>query len=219
MRATAGAIEKVALDGDDIAVNVLGGTPPVGLCGSALIDCVALLLRSGILIGQGMMLTGSDLPSSLSDPLRNRVADTEAGPVFTLATAAESGTGAPVVLTQRDVRELQLASAAIRAGINILLTRAGLSPADLDRVLLAGGFGNFLRRSNAQRIGLLPPGLEHHRIVYAGNTALAGARNVLCSREACAEAERLARITKHVDLSLDPEFQNEYMMGMFFPDE
>jgi uncharacterized 2Fe-2S/4Fe-4S cluster protein (DUF4445 family) len=218
MRATAGAIEKVVLEGDDISINVLGGIAPTGLCGSALIDCVAVLLRSGILIGQGMLLAGSDLPADLPEPLRNRVRESEAGTEFVLASGEESGTGIPVVLTQRDIRELQLASAAIRAGINILLSRVGLTASDLDRVLLAGGFGNFLRRNNAQRIGLLPGELAHHRIVYAGNTALVGARNTLCSKQACAEAERIARVTRHIDLSLDQDFQNEYMMGMFFPD-
>ena len=95
---------------------------------------------------------------------------------FLLAGEAETADGRPIVLTQRDLRELQLATGAIRAGIAILLRRAGLEPTDLERVLIGGGFGNFIRRSNAQRIGLLPAEIEHRRIRYMGNTSLAGAR-------------------------------------------
>ena len=93
-------------------------------------------------------------------------------------------------LTQRDIREVQLASGAIRAGIELLLKRHGLRPADLDRVLLAGGFGNYIRRSNAQRIGLLPPEIPHQRIRYHGNTSLAGARLAALSMQCRRDVRR-----------------------------
>ena len=99
----------------------------------------------------------------------------EGQPALELAAADETARGRPILLTQRDLRELQLATGAIRAGITLLLRRHGLKPCELDRVLVAGGFGNFIRRSNAQRIGLLPWRLEHRRIRYQGNTSLAGA--------------------------------------------
>lgn len=217
MRATAGAIEKVVFDGD-VRIGVIGDAPPVGLCGSALIDVVAELLRSGILMSQGLMLGRDEAPAEVPEAIRARIIETDDGPAFALATAEESGTGAPVLLMQRDVRELQLATAAIRAGFTILLRRAGVEMGQLDRVLIAGGFGNFIRRSNAQRIGLLPNDLERRRINFVGNTALAGARLAAVSRATRRKAEELARRTKHVDLSMDPDFQTEYVTGMFFPE-
>jgi uncharacterized 2Fe-2S/4Fe-4S cluster protein (DUF4445 family) len=224
MRATAGAIEKVIFDPADsreagVRINVIGNVPPVGLCGSALVDAVAELLRHGILMHEGLLLAPDQLPENVSIPLRERLIVTDNGPAFVLATAEESGIEGPVLLTQKDIRELQLATAAIRAGFNILLRRVGLDVRAIDRVLIAGGFGNFIRRSNAQRIGLLPAGIERHRIVFVGNTSLAGARLAAVSQNVRAHAETLARRTRHVDLSMDPAFQMEYIEGMFFPEE
>ena len=99
------------------------------------------------------------------------------------------------------------------------MKREGLEPKDLDCVFLAGGFGNFIRRSNAQRIGLLPWGIEHRRIRYVGNTSLAGARLVAVSRDARRQAEALAARTEHVDLSFDPGFHAAFAEAMIFPEE
>ena len=217
MRASAGAIEKVVFDGD-LRVNVVGGVPPVGLCGSAIVDVAAELLRSGILMREGLLLAGDDLPPGLPEPIRERVVETDDGPAFVLATADESGIDGPVLLTQKDVRELQLATAAIRAGFAILVQRVGLEVTDLEHVLIAGGFGNFIRRSNAQRIGLLPNALERRRISFVGNASLAGARLAAASQGVRQRAEDLARHIKHVDLSMDPAFHTEYIEAMFFPD-
>ncbi|HPC15622.1 MAG TPA: ASKHA domain-containing protein [Candidatus Hydrogenedentes bacterium] len=217
MRATAGAIEKVLFDGD-VRISVIGDAPPVGLCGSALIDAVAELLRHGMLLGQGMLLGADDVPDTVPRPLRKRLVSTEDGPAFVLANGGETATGNPVLLTQKDIREVQLATAAIRSGVAILMRRIGLRSGDLERVLIAGGFGNFIRRSNAQRIGLLPGELDRHRIQYAGNTSLAGARLAAASKRARERAEEWARQVEHVDLSLDVEFQNEYVSAMFFPE-
>ena len=112
-----------------------------------------------------------------------------------------------VRLTQRDIRELQLAVGAIRAGIKILLRQAGVRTQDLRRVLIAGGFGSFIRRANAQRIGLLPGDIERKRMSYVGNTSLAGAKWALLSTPARELAETLARRTRHLELSLDTDFQ------------
>jgi uncharacterized 2Fe-2S/4Fe-4S cluster protein (DUF4445 family) len=216
MRAGVGAIEKVVVDGH-LRVNVIGGTAPVGLCGSALIDATAELLEHRVLTPEGRLLAPDRLPGDVLPFVRERVTSQDGKTAFVLATAEESGTGKPVLLLQRDLRELQLASGAIRAGIRVLLKRAGLTPADLDAVFLAGGFGNFIRRKNAQRIGLLPHEIDRHRICYHGNTSLAGARLVAISREARRMAEDLARRTEHVDLSADPEFRDAFAEAMIFP--
>jgi len=218
MRGSLGAIEKVILDGR-VRTNVIGDAPPVGLCGSALVDLAAGLLRHGIVTPQGRMQLPEELPDDLVPELRRRVVSYHGEVSFVVVPETDSGTGGPIVLTQRDVRQLQLASGAIRAGISILLKRAGLQPEDLETVLIAGGFGNFIRRSNAQRIGLLPCRIPRHRIRYQGNTSLAGARLVAVSVRARQMAEELARRTEHVDLSTDPDFQWAFADAMIFPDD
>lgn len=217
MRASAGAIEKVVLRNGDLHLNVIGNAPPIGLCGSALIDAAAELLRAGILTAEGRLLAGDQLPADCPEPLRRRLVADNGKPAVVLAWESDSGHGRAVTLTQRDFRELQLASGAIRAGIAILLRRAGLDPAELEAVLLAGGFGNFIRRSNAQRIGLLPAEVPRQRIRFVGNTSLAGARWAALSVSARQEAQRLARQTEHVDLSSDPEFHATFARSMIFP--
>ena len=157
MRGCTGAIEKVVVEDGRLRINVIGNVPPAGLCGSGLIDVAAELLRHGILTPQGRLLSPDQLPPDVLARLgRSRCLARRAGVVPAWPPKAETADGRPIVLTQRDLRELQLATGAIRAGIVILLRRAGLEPKDLDRVLIGGGFGNFIRRSNAQRIGLLP---------------------------------------------------------------
>ncbi len=217
MRATDGAIEKVVLNHNDISYNVIGNTAPAGICGTALIDLAAALLRAGILEATGRLLTPDEVPAGVPTALKERLHENDGNVDFLIVPAEESGTGEGIYLYQRDVRELQLASGAIRAGILILLRRVGLEPDDLDTVLLAGGFGNFIRRSNARRIGLLPP-LPTRRIRFVGNAAGMGAKAVLLNRGARATAEQIAESAEHVDLSLDPEFQMEFGMAMLFPD-
>ncbi|MGO8691246.1 MAG: ASKHA domain-containing protein [Thermoguttaceae bacterium] len=217
MRGTAGAIEKVLLVDGELRINVIGDVPPAGLCGSALIDAAAELLRHGILSPQGRMALPGELPAGVPPDLARRIVLYENQPALELAAAGETAGGGPILLTQRDLRELQLATGAIRAGITLLLRRHGLKPCELDRVLVGGGFGNFIRRSNAQRIGLLPWRLEHRRIRYQGNTSLAGARLAAVSRRARAAADELARRIEHVDLSRDPDFATTFADAMIFP--
>ncbi len=217
MRAAPGAIEKVVFD-EDVEASVIGEGKPTGLCGSGLIDLAAEMIRTGIVSSAGRLLPPDALPMNVSEMIRRRVRVDPGGKVtFTLVEADESGTGQDLVVTQRDVRELQLAAGAIRAGIRIVLKQVGLAPGDLAQVVLAGGFGSFIRRRNARQIGLLPPELESHHIHYVGNTSLSGARWVLLSGSARREAETLARRTKHVELSLDPDFSVEFGEAMIFP--
>ena len=217
MRGTAGAIERVSVDGQ-FQCEVIGNVRPSGLCGSALIDLAAELLRHGLISPEGRMRTADDLPQETAEFIRQRVGQHNGQLAFQLAAETETATGRAIVLTQRDVRQLQLASGAIRAGIVLLLRRAGYEPRDLKHVFLAGGFGNFLRRRNAQRMGLLPPEIDAERIRYEGNTALAGARLVALSSRARELAEALARRTEHVDLATDHGFQWTFADAMIFPE-
>jgi len=216
MRATAGAIEKAVLD-DDLQVSVIGNAPPIGICGSALVDLAAGLLDAGILAPQGALRTGDELPPGLGEALRRRVrAGANGQPEFVLADGADAPN--PITVTQRDIRELQLAVGAIRAGTALLLQQAGLRGGDLQRVLIAGGFGSFIRRNHAQRIGLLPPDVPHNRVQCVGNAALSGVRWALLSTTARERAEALARRARHVDLSQDPQFQMQFAEAMLFPE-
>ena len=215
MRASGGAIEKVVLD-EDVHVGVIGNVQPIGLCGSGLVDLLAELLRCGIVSRQGRMLGADELPADLPEAIRGRVVADDGGGVSFVLVRGE-GDRQQVALTQRDVREVQLATGAIRAGVNILLRRASLVCGDLSCVLIAGGFGSFIRRSHAQRIGLLPPEIEHSRIRYVGNASLSGARGALLSTAWRERGEELARGTTHVELSMDGDFQGEFAEAMIFP--
>jgi uncharacterized 2Fe-2S/4Fe-4S cluster protein (DUF4445 family) len=217
MRASVGAIEKVVVDGH-LRINVIGTAAPSGLCGSALIDLAAELLRHGVLGPDGRLRPPDELPPGTLGDLSRRIVAEDDKPAFLLADDNQTSTGRRLTVTQRDFRELQLASGAIRAGVSILLRRAGLRAEQLETVYVAGGFGNFVRRKNAQRIGLLPPEIPRNRIRYQGNTALAGANLAALSKQARQLADSVAREVEHVDLSTDPAFQEAFAEAMIFPE-
>ncbi len=216
MRAVSGAIEKVILDGD-LRINVIGNLRPAGLCGSGLIDTAAELLRAGILNTHGRILTPEELPENLSKSLRKRLLSQNDQMNFMLAQKTATASGEPLLLTQKDIRELQLANAAIRAGINIILRRQGLQFSDISRILLAGGFGNFIRRNQARRIGLLPP-IPCRLISFIGNSSSMGAKLALLSVAQKQRAAEVAAKVQHLDLSLMPEFQDEFSTALIFPE-
>jgi uncharacterized 2Fe-2S/4Fe-4S cluster protein (DUF4445 family) len=218
MRGCTGAIEKVVVNESRLQIHVIGHVAPTGLCGSGLIDAAAELLRHKLLTPQGRLLTPDQLPNDVPADLAERVVVHDEQAAFRLVSAEESGCGRPILLTQRDLRELQLAAGAIRAGIVLLLRRVGLESTNLQHIFIGGGFGNFIRRSNAQRIGLLPGEVEHRRIRYMGNTSLAGARAAALSHQARKVAEELAQRTQHVDLSTDPAFSDVFADAMLFPE-
>ena len=216
MRAAEGAIEQVRFR-DGVAISVIGDVPPRGICGSALIDAVAELLRAGILEPTGRLLPPAELPAELPEALRRRVVADDQGTSIVLAPADQTALGEPIRLTQRDIREVQLAKGAIRAGIEILKNQLGLGSDGIDAVLLAGGFGNFIRRGNALRIGLLPP-IEHERIHFVGNAAIVGAKMVLACIDYRERAEEISRRVEYIELGALAEFQMEFANAMMFPE-
>jgi uncharacterized 2Fe-2S/4Fe-4S cluster protein (DUF4445 family) len=217
MRAASGAIEKVSF-APEVVLNVIGNSSPSGICGTALIDTAAELLRFGILDETGRMQPACELPD-LPDSLARRLRTTDTGETnFLLVEGSKTAHGDDIFLWQRDIRELQLASGAIRAGTNILMKKAGIKSTDLKAVLLAGAFGNFIRRRNALRIGLLPL-VPHSAVRFIGNAASLGAKLVLVSQAQRQYAADLHRKTEHIDLSLDTDFQMEFSMAMMLPTE
>jgi uncharacterized 2Fe-2S/4Fe-4S cluster protein (DUF4445 family) len=216
MRASDGAISKVAIDGD-IRVAVIGGGTARGLCGSGLIDAVAGCLRHGLIDSTGRIVAADELPGDTPDALRARLVEADDAPAIELVSAEESRMHEAIVLTQRDVRELQLAKGAIRAGVEILIDAYGVELEDIDSILLAGGFGNFIRRSNAMRIGLIPP-FEHSRIYFVGNAALVGAKMALASYPMRREADEISEQTEYLELANVPAFQMAFAEAMMFPE-
>lgn len=222
MRATTGAIERVTYDpaNDAIEIETIGGAPPRGICGSGLIDAAAAMLRAGAVSSDGRLLAKEDEEaSSLADCVRQRLIAIDGQSAFVLADEKMTGNNRPVVLTQKDIRELQLASGAIRAGAITLLRQAGFEPADLRHLYIAGGFGQYIRRSNAQRIGLLPQGVQAERIRFLGNTSLSGAKLALLSPSISDTLHKVARGIEHVDLGADPQFQWTFAEAMLFPEK
>ena len=216
MRAADGAIDKIVIN-EDVEFNVIGNVPPRGLCGTALIDVVAELIRVGCVDATGRLLPPGDMPATVPDTLKRRVLKGDGGFEFVIAAKDETQLDGPLTLTQRDVRELQLAKGAIAAGVSILMKEFGLEAKDLDRILLAGAFGTFIRRSMAKRIGLLPD-VPTDRIRYIGNAAGAGARMALISKRCKEEANRISEKTEYLELAGRPDFQMEFTSGMLFGD-
>jgi uncharacterized 2Fe-2S/4Fe-4S cluster protein (DUF4445 family) len=216
MRAASGAIEQVSI-GETVHIHVIGEAKAAGICGTGLIDAVAELLRLGVIDSTGRIVDSSEAPAGLRDSIRSRIVSVQGENHFVLADHDQSATGEPLFLYQKDIRELQLANGAIRAGIQILLKQSNLVESDLETVLLAGAFGNYIRKENALRIGMLPS-IPPERIRFVGNAASFGAKRALLADEEKDYAAEVIRKVKHVDLSLDPDFMNEFSMSMLFPE-
>lgn len=223
MPGAAGAIEHVSISPDRVELDVIGEQTPRGICGTGLIDVTAALLDWHILDTSGRLLPSDELPPRLPAWLRARVVPHNGDRAFLLFDPAHdefidsNGDPAPLYLTQRDFRELQLAKAAIAVACELLLQRAGLTYDDVAAVYLAGAFGNYLRPATARRIGLLP-NLPLDKIKFIGNAASTGARLALVSLRHRARAEALAKRASHIDLAADPAFQMVYADHMFFPE-
>ena len=189
MRGCPGAIDHVTLEDGEIRCHVIGGGEARGLCGSGLLDLVACLLDGDILEESGYL------------PEKRYIIP---------------GTG--VSLTQGDVREVQLAKAAIRAGIELMCEHLGIAPGDIQKVLLAGAFGNYMNPASACRIGMIPPVLRE-RIIPIGNAAGEGARACALSRAAFEESKQLASRTEFLELASKPEFQDRFVDALEFEEE
>jgi uncharacterized 2Fe-2S/4Fe-4S cluster protein (DUF4445 family) len=214
MRAAAGAIEHVQATEDGLAIQTIANEPAVGTCGSGLLDAVARLLDLGVINSTGLMVDAA-AAAALPPAIAARLGGEGQERHFVLATAEESGLGEPVVLTQGDVRQLQLAKGAVRAGIEVLLAESGLQATDLERILLAGAFGSYIDRASAVRIGLVPK-LPLPRITAVGNAAGAGAVMALTSMRERERATEFAVAAVHVELSSRADFQTHFMETMLF---
>lgn len=187
MRAATGAIAEAFIEGSELRFRVLGGGEPRGICGSGLVDVIAAGLKLGRILPGGRLANGS----------------------------GEWPLVGPIKLTQRDIRELQLAKAAIAAGSRLLLKRAGACSHDVQRVYLAGAFGNYVNPASARAIGLLA--FPEERVVHAGNTALTGAKIALFYPPEEREFVELRKRVEHVPLAGEPDFEETFVAEMCFP--
>jgi uncharacterized 2Fe-2S/4Fe-4S cluster protein (DUF4445 family) len=216
MRAADGAIEVVKISDDDVQLQVIGDVEPAGLCGSGLVDAVAGLLDVGLLDGSGRLLA-ADLARERRPGLADRLRDIGGERVFVLYWAGEVGdVSRSVYLSQRDVRELQFAKAAIATGWQLLVEEMGVATEDVQQVLLAGSFGSYLSPSSAVRIGLVPA-VAVLRIVSAGNVAGEGAKMTLLSLRERAGAQTLLEEVRYVELSDRPDFNDRFIEQLSFP--
>jgi uncharacterized 2Fe-2S/4Fe-4S cluster protein (DUF4445 family) len=218
MRASEGAIEAAAISKDAVQLQVIGDVPPIGICGSGLLDVVAQLRLTGLLDSGGKLVTAEAAGQLVSPAIADRLVRLEGGQrAFVLAGAAETGHGRPIVLTQRDIRELQFAKGAIASGIAVLMQRLGVTAADLVEIYLAGSFGSYLNPQSARIIGLVPP-VPVERIKAVGNSAGEGAKIALLSFREREVARTLPQVVEYVELSGQADFNDSFVSLLQFPD-
>lgn len=206
MPARAGAIDRWQVERGTLRYHVIGEQPPAGLCGSALVDLLACLIEL-----RAMDETGLLIPEAF----RGSVSKTENGTQFTLVPGSETDSGQDIVFSQQDVRELQLAKGAVRAGAETLLREAGLSAVDLHEIRIAGVFGNHLNPDSLLSIGMLPA-VNRDKVRNIGNAALEGALRILVKPELQNKADLLAKRVDVIQLADRSDFMERFMNGMGF---
>jgi uncharacterized 2Fe-2S/4Fe-4S cluster protein (DUF4445 family) len=205
MRAGAGAIEKMTIFGNGaVEFKTIGGSRPVGICGSGLLDTLAELFRNGIIDRTGRFGTNG----------KYRVTEGEDGLQFQLV---QGGNGRQeIVITQPDIDNLVRSKAGVFAAIRVLMESTQTKTEDLEGIYLAGGFGNFLNVRHAVAIGMLPD-VPVEKIHFVGNTSIAGAKTVLLSRKALKTAEKIAQSMTYFDLMSHPKYMDEFIRASFLP--
>ena len=213
MRGALGAVDRVTVD-DDIHVHTIGEVDALGICGSGIIDLLAGLLDRGVIDWTGLIQVDrlDTLPSRLAERVVMRGEERQ----VIVLRPGEAGARQEIVLTQDDVRQVQLAKGAIASGVTMLQHVAGVPAAQVAELMLAGGFGNYVSIESALRIGLIPP-LPRERIRYVGNAASLGAQLCLVSETERARAEAVAARIEHVSLAAHPDFEGIFVDCMNFP--
>lgn len=207
MCASEGAIQHLTVENGEFRLSVIGDVPPSGICGSGLIDAAAVFLRTGLIDVRGRIRKPEKLKTEAAKRNAWRI---DRGNGMTKIRLTDR-----IFVTQQDIREIQLAKSAIAAGIQILCEKLGWTVLDLEQILVAGAFGNYMDTENACEIGLFPRACRD-RIVGIGNAAGEGAKLAL-SDEACwAQAKELTRHVEFVELASEPDFQNRFVQNLNF---
>lgn len=204
-----GAISRIDLSKDKI-YDTIGKDKPCGICGSGVLDAVAELVKHGVVDETGRMVDEDEI----EDPkLKEKMTLVDGIKAFVLAE--DTAKGERIVFTQKDVREVQLAKAAICAGIDILLKERGIKYSEVENLYLGGGFGNYMDIDSALSIGMIPKELKG-KIKSIGNCAGSGAKNYLLSSKARKEAGKIKLIAQYIELSKRQDFQEHFVDSMMF---
>jgi uncharacterized 2Fe-2S/4Fe-4S cluster protein (DUF4445 family) len=203
MRAATGAIERLRIDGDKIQYQTIDGAPPVGICGSGILDALAQLYLAKIIDEGGRMINN-----------RPRVRTYKGQHEFILVSKGERNGKPAITITQHDVRELQLAKAAIRTGIQVLLETSDCSEDDINQVIIAGAFGTYIDVASAVAIGMLPS-LPPNCFRQVGNAAGMGAKLALISPKSRAQAEAIASRVSYIELASAPKFEQVFVQANY----
>ncbi len=218
MRGTNGAIERVKLSEGKIELKVIGGEHPKGICGSGIVDAVAEMLKAELISKEGRLLS-PDKYLKVCRPenqrFANNLANLDGVSVFYLMDEGQSGDNDRIYISQKDIRAVQLAKSAIYTGCMLLMKEYGLEGEDLEEILIAGAFGNYIDAPSAQVLGLFP-NFSNVPIRSIGNAAGAGASNFLLSRNIRINTLILLAKITHFDLAANPAFQQEYLQNTGF---
>jgi uncharacterized 2Fe-2S/4Fe-4S cluster protein (DUF4445 family) len=206
-RATEGAIESVVINKDDLEFDIIGNIPARSICGSGLIDIMAVMLELGVVEHTGRFIYLDKLRGNIPEPIYRRFIIYHGELALHLIEH--------VYFTQSDIRQVQLAKAAIQAGIRLLLKQMNIQPGDIEQVLLAGAFGNYIRKESALKIGLLPA-IATEKIHFIGNAAASGAQMILLSAENRRRSKHLAQKIQYVELANSPDFQDVFADCLYF---
>jgi len=209
VRASKGAIQRIKINPKtfEVEYETILDAAAKGICGSGYIDAIAECLRTGIIDRSGK------INPSLSHP---RLRQGEYGKEFVIAFKEKVGTSSDIIINEVDIENLKRAKGAIYAACSMLVRHMQLSFDDLEQIFIAGGFGTYLDMPNAISIGLLPD-LPREKFVFVGNSSLVGARQILLSHEAIIDAENIAKKITYFELSVEPQYMDEYVAALFFP--
>lgn len=209
MKAVSGAIERIKINPVTLEVEykTIDDVKPNGICGSALIDALAEMLKAGII----------DISGAFNKNLKSpRLRLGEEGLEFVIAWGNETSNGRDIVITQRDIRELQLAKAAIHTGCTVLMRKMGVKESDINILFLAGAFGTYINPESARIIGMYPE-VSLERVKPVGNAAGTGARIALVSKSMRKKSEEISRMVNYVELAAEPDFHDEFINSQFLP--
>jgi uncharacterized 2Fe-2S/4Fe-4S cluster protein (DUF4445 family) len=205
MRASTGAIEAVKITDAGVQIKTIGDAPPVGICGSGIVDAIAEMYRTGVIDNRGRI--NREAPG---------VYKNEQGYEYVLAAAEISGTGRNIVITQSDVNEIQLAKGAISAGLETRIVATNTAPEDIEEVIVVGAFGSYLDLESALAIGLLPR-LPNAKYAQVGNAAGVGAKMALLSLKERQRQQQIMKRTGYIELTTQAGFNSRFARSMMFP--
>jgi uncharacterized 2Fe-2S/4Fe-4S cluster protein (DUF4445 family) len=203
MRAAPGAIERVQIHQGEVHIFTIGDGPPVGICGSGILDAVAEMRKNGILNEKGAFR-----------PVHPNVHPSQPGHEFVLAPAENTAHGREITISRKDVNEIQLAKAAIRSGIEILLDMAAIQAQAVEEWIIAGAFGTYINIESAIRVGLFPQ-VPVERFKQVGNAAGVGAKQALLSLHKLHEAEQIGQSVTYMELTSYADFQKLFLKSMY----